>query len=148
MLSTIIVLISGVLGIFWSFKARNSFTKLTGSLLAIASMASVVNYASIHNYAFYAVSLFCLMAAYEPFDSTRIKKRHRVYFALSGVLFAVVTIDTNVVLPFLLILWPFVVAFFIVTIWMIVDEPKMIRTRLGYICVWLGLGLLCIVNAI
>lgn len=148
MLSTTLILISGVLGIFWSVKARNSFTKLSGLMLSVSSLAVLVNYLGIQNYAPYAIALFCLMAAYEPFDSARIKKHHKIYFGLSGVLFAVVVIDMHVTLPFSLTLWPLVTLFFISTAWIIKDELKMVRTRLAYVCVWVAQGLICIINAL
>ncbi|MCE7995069.1 MAG: hypothetical protein HEP71_24030 [Roseivirga sp.] len=148
MLSTTLILISGVLGIFWSVKARNSFTKLSGLLLSVSSLAGLVNYLGIQNYAPYAIALFSLMAAYEPFDSARIKKHHKIYFGMSGVLFAVVVIDMHVTLPFNLILWPLVTLFFISTLWVVKDGLKMIRTRLAYISIWVAQGLVCIINAL
>lgn len=148
MLSTTLILISGAMGIFWSLKARNSFTKLTGLLLSVSSLATLVGYFGIQNYAFYALALFCLMAAYEPFDSARIKQYHKIYFGLSGVLFAVVAIDMHVSLPFTLTLWPFVALFFVSTIWLINQGLKMIRTRLAYISIWIAQGIICILDAI
>lgn len=147
MLSTTLILISGALGIFWSLKARNSFTKLTGLLLSVSSLATLVSSFGIQNYASYALALFCLMAAYEPFDSARIKRYHKIYFGLSGVLFTVVAIDMHVSLPFTLILWPFVVLFFISTAWLTNQGLKMIRTRLAYISVWIAQGIICILEA-
>lgn len=148
MLSTTLILISGVLGIFWSIKARNSFTKLTGLLLSVSSLSTLVGYMGVNDLAPYALALFSLMAAYEPSDSARIKKHHKIYFGLSGVLFAVVTIDMHISLPFVLIIWPFVVLYFIATVWLLNKELKVVRTRLAYISVWVAQGLVCIINAL
>ncbi|GAB5528009.1 MAG: hypothetical protein Roseis2KO_58810 [Roseivirga sp.] len=148
MLSTSLILISGVLGIFWSLKARNSFTKLSGLLLSVSSLATLVGSFGIQNYASYALALFSLMAAYEPFDSARIKRYHKIYFGLSGVLFAVVAIDMHVSLPFTLILWPFIVLFFVSTALLMNQGLKMIRTRLAYISIWVGQGIICILDAL
>ncbi len=148
MLSTILILISGVLGIYWSVKARNSFTRLTGFLLSVSSLATLVNAFGLNNYAGYAVALFSLMAAYEPTDSTRIKKHHKIYFGLSGILFAIVTIDMSVSLPFTLILWPFVLLFFIASAWLLDQGLKMMRTRLAYVSIWMAQGLICIIDAL
>lgn len=148
MLSTTLILISGALGILWSLKARNSFTKLTGLLLSVSSLATLVSSYGIQSYGSYALALFCLMAAYEPFDSSRIKKYHKIYFGLSGILFAVVTIDMHISLPFVLILWPLVTLYFIATIWLLNQGLKTIRTRLAYISIWVTQGLICIINAL
>lgn len=148
MLSTILILISGALGIFWSVKARNSFTKLTGLLLSASSLATLVDSFGLKNYAVYAVALFSLMAAYEPTDSARIKRHHKIYFGLSGILFAVVAIDMHMSLPFTLILWPFVLMFFIASAWLLDQGLKMMRTRLAYVSVWIAQGLICIMNAL
>lgn len=147
MLSTLLTLISGVLGLFWSVKARNSFTKLTGIFLSLSSISTAVGYAGVERYATYGLAIFCLMAAYEPSESKRIKSSQKTYFGFSGILFSVISIDEHLYLPFDLTLWPLVIVFFVATVWVFTLGFKMIRTRLAYICVWVAHGLIGLIDA-
>jgi len=142
MLSTIILLTSGVLGIFWTSKVRNQFTKFCAFLISIAVLTLIIPHHLTRSYGPYFLAFACFMAGFEPGSSRRIKTFHKIYFGISGVLFAAVAVDRVIIWPLMDIqFWPLLLLFLIVTGLFMVKDPKMVKTRLTYLYVWIGMGL-------
>ena len=141
MLSTTILLISGVLGVYRALKAQNPFTKFSALIVSVACLSLIIPHGLAGAYAPYFMAFTCFIAGFEPGNSRRLQNFHKAFFGISGVVFAFVAIDRVLVWPVNLQFWPLVLIFFGVLGWIVSKDPKKIRTRLGAIAVWCGLGL-------
>ena len=141
MLSTTILLISGVLGIYWALKAQNPFTKFNSLIVSVACLSLIVPHATARAYAPYFTAFACFIAGFEPGNSRRLKNMHKVFFGASGVVFAFVVVDRVLIWPVDLQLWPLVIIYFMMAAWLLMKDQKKLRTRLGAIIAWCGLGL-------
>ena len=140
MLSTAILLISGILGIFWASKARNPFTKLCSLLVSFGLLVLVIPHELSRSYGPYFVAFASLMAGFEPGSSRRITNGQKFFFGISGVVFAAVAVDRIIIWPIALEFWPMVLIYFAVFAIMANKDQKRLRTRLGTLVAWLGLG--------
>lgn len=147
MFPTAITLIAGALGLFWALKARNLFTKATSLLLTATSLLTVVPYQTLQSYVPFAIGFACIMAGFEPTNSIRIKRYHKVFFGVFGILFAIVAVDSVVTWPYALTLWPVVVTFLLLGGWLLRKDRIMLRTRLGVLSIWAGMSLNCLLSS-
>ena len=141
MFSTAILLISGVLGFFWAAKARNQFTKLCSFLLGFAVLVLIVPHSLATAYAPYFLAFACIMAGFEPGSSRRITTFLKFFFGASGTVFAAVALDRIITWPFDIQFWPLVLLYFLGFGYSIIKNPKQVKTRLGALFIWAGLGL-------
>lgn len=141
MLSIIILLISGVLGVYRALKAQNPFTKFSALIVSVACLSLIIPHGIARAYAPYFMAFTCFIAGFEPGNSRRLQNFHKAFFGTSGVVFAFVAVDRVIIWPINLQFWPLVLAYFGVLIWMLIKEPKKLRTRLGTVIAWSGLGL-------
>lgn len=148
MLSAAITLLTGVVGFYWSIKARNPFTKFTSLCLSGISLASIAPPQMIQQNVPYLLAFFCLMAGFEPGSSQRIRAYHKLFFGAFGIVFALVALDRVVHWPFSLTLWPLGVLYLIVVAVLLRRDLKMLRTRLGVVSVWMGMAFTSLLTAI
>ena len=141
MLSTAILLFSGVMGLYRSTKAPNPFTKFSTVLLSGACLSLIVPHDLARAYAPYFMAFACFMAGFEPGNSRRLKTIHKTFFGVFGIIFAFVVVDRVLTWPIALVFWPLVLIYFGALIWLLTKDQKMLRTRMGIIIVWCGLAL-------
>lgn len=142
MLSTAILLATGILGLYWAFKAQNLFTKFTSGTLCLSVLLLIIPYGPVRAYSPYVLALTSLFAGFEPGSSMRIKTYHKVFFGAFGVIFAAMAVDRVITWPFFdLQFWPMALLYLAILAYFLNSDFKMIRTRLGTVFAWAGMAL-------
>ncbi|KOF02102.1 hypothetical protein AWW67_10390 [Roseivirga seohaensis] len=141
MISSLIIALAGVFGLFKLKKAKSQFTKLVIVLLGFSAIASVVNYYEISTYAPVAIGFFSLLASFESTSSFSMKKPQILFFVLSGLGFFIFSLASVLPLDVYIIDWPFLILFFIGLGYHWFNHGKKIKSRMGILIVWSGLAI-------
>lgn len=141
MITSIIIALFGFFSLLWVKKTKNNFTKLVNTMLGISAMAMAIRYYGISDYAPFAITFFSFLASFEATNSFAMQRQQIVFFVLSGFLFGLLSIVLVYPLPFSFVSWPFVLLFFGLFAYHWSSHKKKIRSRLGILIAWIGLGL-------
>ncbi|WP_323756624.1 hypothetical protein [Roseivirga sp.] len=141
MISSLIVALAGVFGLFNVKKSRSQFTKVVIVLLGFSAIASVVNYYEISSYAPIAVGFFSLLASFESTSSFSMKRSQVAFFVLSGFGFFVFSMASVLPMDFQVLDWPFLILFFVGFGYHWHKHGEKIKSRMGVLVVWSGLAI-------
>jgi len=148
LLSTFTLLISGLLGIYWALKAQNPFTKACSLLVSFSCLSLAIPQATLQAYTPFFVAFACIISGFEPGNSRRLQQWLKVFFAAFGIIFAAIAVDRVIIWPFDFQFWPLVLVYFGILLWTIRKDKKKVRTRLGTLFAWTGLGIDCLLRLI
>lgn len=148
MITSTIIAVLGVMSLLWTKKVRNNFTKIANLTLGLSAIAYAIPNFGISSYAPFFFGFFSLLASFESTNSFHLKRSQVIFFVLSGLIFAALTVSTKLPVPFDVPYWIFSLVFFIGLVYHLAFHSKKIHSRIGVLLAWSGMALFWIVSQV
>ena len=138
MLSTIIIVVSSLLGFNFMRKAKKPMTKYITLILGLASLLTLPYFHFLQPFSAYFYVLVSFVAAIEPQSSLHLKQSHKTFFAIVGFVLVLVLVTDLLQMGAAIPKYPLGLLYVgsFAALWFF--SFRKIKTRLGILMIWLG----------
>ena len=143
-MSSTLMILGAVFGVYWVSKSNNRAVQFAGLMLSLSLFLKFVPVGFISQYADYPLAFFTLFAGFEPTNSFRFKRLHKLSFGYASVTIFLFLVKALIELP---LKFPFEVLLLpipIITFWLWRNEKKVVYQRISYMIIWSTLAIIAL----
>lgn len=146
MITSTIIVISGIMGLLWIKQVHNNFTKLVNIMLSVSAISMAIPYLDISSYSHYSIAFFSLLASFEATNSFSMKRQQVIFMVISGITFFALSLASLFPISFEIPYWLFSLAFLSAFAFYWKSKKKNIFSRTGILIVWSGIAVAWLIS--
>lgn len=141
MITSTIIVISGIMGLLWVKQVHNNFTRLVNIMLSVSAISTAIS-----SYSPYGIAFFSLLASFEATNSFSMKRQQVIFMVISGITFFALSLASLFPIPFEIPYWLFSLVFLSAFAFYWKSKKKNIFSRTGILIVWSGIALAWLIS--